>query len=112
MWRIQPFVLLLKLCHRIISTYVENTGVIDWDGVKGEDHLHLRGEYTGDLQRDTRTLGSSPLTWRIHMIVCPIKTSCRIISTYVENTNNCKASIVINRDHLHLRGEYVVAVAL
>ena len=90
----------------IISTYVENTTQMLWGYYHQWDHLHIRGEYYYNIKPFDKAQGSSPHTWRI-----PISSSCmlitsRIISTYVENTQIYMLMNPINKDHLHIRGEY------
>ncbi len=70
------------------------------------DHLHIRGEYF-ELKNYTQfELGSSPHTWRIPLKIDKEYKSDRIISTYVENTDVDEDILRIDKDHLHIRGEY------
>ena len=90
----------------IISTYVENTPSVLMNSWEFGDHLHLRGEYQDMAQLIQLQQGSSPLTWRIPSLSVKLKSSDRIISTYVENTHAPCVRALGERDHLHLRGEY------
>ena len=107
-WRIPSSMIALKRLFRIISTYVENTKYLRSQLQCYQDHLHLRGEYAMTVHIDGLIMGSSPLTWRIPVRSLAHAALHGIISTYVENTlceQLVKASI---RDHLHLRGEYLL----
>ena len=68
-WRILFSISLLSFSSRIISTYVENTIPIPEMKLKVKDHLHLRGEYGYEESTHRPTLGSSPLTWRILLLI-------------------------------------------
>ena len=91
---------------RIISTYVENTGLFRLQGQRTKDHLHIRGEYCQSPSLFIFTVGSSPHTWRIHDETTRAKAEEGIISTYVENTEIEEQVKPGERDHLHIRGEY------
>ena len=56
-------------------------------------------------------MGSPPHTWRIHQFVIDHNGAVRITSTYVENTRNAKEAKLLDEDHLHIRGEYLVLPA-
>ena len=71
------------------------------------DHLHIRGEYETLAFLVLTKLGSPPHTWRIQLIGCKRTIQRRITSTYVENTLGNAVTVTIDRDHLHIRGEYV-----
>ena len=55
----------------------------------------------------TGKVGSPPHTWRIHSASEAVGRAIRITSTYVENTDCYAFNIIIFRDHLHIRGEYI-----
>ena len=57
---------------------------------------------------DKPNSGSSPLTWRILHHTHLFRRMIGIISTYVENTYQIYHLALLDRDHLHLRGEYPV----
>ena len=105
-WRIQARDINTVYIFGITSTYVENTKRwCDWRfGL--EDHLHIRGEYISDLVIDDSITGSPPHTWRILTVLSHFLVSLRITSTYVENTASNWDSLWVDRDHLHIRGEY------
>ena len=71
---------------RITSTYVENTTRQVLQRYKGQDHLHIRGEYVGSSGKVSLGTGSPPHTWRILYKFKPDWVEDRITSTYVENT--------------------------
>ena len=50
--------------------------------------------------------GSPPHTWRIHDFLRVFPSDLGITSTYVENTMNNLNVLEMNKDHLHIRGEY------
>ena len=56
--------------------------------------------------------GSSPHTWRIQIDTFIENHEVRIISTYVENTTEIFDNDNVDKDHLHIRGEYLIATAL
>ena len=74
---------------------------------KHKDHLHMRGEYASRWTTLPKALGSPPHAWRIHSCFAYAFHLCRITSTCVENTHRLPYSHVLQRDHLHMRGEYV-----
>ena len=93
---------------RITSTYVENT-VCRTHHVNSErDHLHIRGEYLLILKAISAWEGSPPHTWRILFLWLHRIQNLRITSTYVENTSLIGISLLMEQDHLHIRGEYRV----
>ena len=105
-WRIHKMKLKRSHLNRITSTYVENT-VHEAKPISDvEDHLHIRGEYTINNIYSTRVLGSPPHTWRIPEHLCCDKATRRITSTYVENTPSTGHGKNVDKDHLHIRGEY------
>ena len=105
-WRIQYSACSLLGLMRITSTYVENTNKPTTVLRRDEDHLHIRGEYSLVIKRSFFMLGSPPHTWRIPIFFSFNVVLFRITSTYVENTNIDCIKNIINRDHLHIRGEY------
>ena len=85
---------------------MENTPLgIDGVGTLG-DHLHIRGEYTIQNFKLGLVVGSPPHTWRILTKACHAFLHHRITSTYVENTIFHQKKMLMNQDHLHIRGEY------
>ena len=107
-WRIQLFMILTKKVLRITSTYVENTIFIYGINLKNWDHLHIRGEYRKFETKMQWNMGSPPHTWRILPLTVLELDTCRITSTYVENTVISTQSLCTSKDHLHIRGEYKV----
>ena len=97
---------LFKPIERIISTYVENTFIIEVNFIIRWDHLHIRGEHSFWWFTCNPNEGSSPHTWRTHLIASSFNRNVRIISTYVENTCSSVLDSVSIRDHLHIRGEH------
>ena len=95
---------------RIISTYVENTLADRKQAKMNQDHLHLRGEYSQIMLLVLTKSGSSPLTWRILDSAITNSQLLGIISTYVENTFFKDIGFSRWRDHLHLRGEYLLKI--
>ena len=57
--------------------------------------------------QDMTLSGSSPHTWRIPVRLPENGDRVRIISTYVENTLLFSMFSPLNKDHLHIRGEYL-----
>ena len=111
-WRIQLRLFLLPAYNGNTSTYVENTtktlsfARIQWD------HLHIRGEYYQTSSYFLWTLGSPPHTWRIPNLEENPCGRSRITSTYVENTYFKSRIARLQRDHLHIRGEYSLWLVL
>ena len=89
-WRIQYPALSTAEPLRITSTYVENTNFL--------------AMYQMDYQ------GSPPHTWRILSKSKSGKHHRLITSTYVENTRNVESLVNALKDHLHIRGEYLLFV--
>ena len=71
-----------------------------------KDHLHIRGEHIRNTLKNLFSRGSSPHTWRTLDQINAQTNLDRIISTYVENTEEDKRSEIVKRDHLHIRGEH------
>ena len=92
--------------ERITSTCVENTSLSLCSSTRSEDHLHMRGEYPCLSINIFSWSGSPPHAWRILTLVIAEATQMRITSTCVENTHLHDYCNVLNRDHLHMRGEY------
>ena len=90
----------------ITSTYVENTTVQQDTTAVCQDHLHIRGEYDTDTDKERVYLGSPPHTWRIRKDNPFSYRLIGITSTYVENTELDAALCEGSQDHLHIRGEY------
>ena len=90
----------------ITSTYVENTPSERLSQQSHQDHLHIRGEYIRCGKQETIWLGSPPHTWRIRQDFLIWSSTARITSTYVENTPGLGFKHRIEKDHLHIRGEY------
>ena len=90
----------------IISTYVENTRLVQHLFRLFQDHLHIRGEYLLHRPRYDYHQGSSPHTWRILNLCRSGADVIGIISTYVENTQVLFKVQALIQDHLHIRGEY------
>ena len=106
-WRILNLQSQGLLEPRIISTYVENTTIFGAAELQFQDHLHIRGEYNAFSCSTVAYLGSSPHTWRIRLDLLSFLFSSRIISTYVENTLSKGILFSSQKDHLHIRGEYL-----
>ncbi len=96
----------------ITSTYVENTALLEFADGFIQDHLHLRGEHSVLVSLIVSELGSPPLTWRTLCIEDFRMEKLRITSTYVENTLNRVAVLLLSRDHLHLRGEHFMSLGV
>ena len=99
-----------QLTQGITSTYVENTDKFSQIIHFVQDHLHIRGEYWTDLWKNVTKTGSPPHTWRIPFSITDPRYLLRITSTYVENTLACFCIEVLDWDHLHIRGEYILHV--
>ena len=94
---------------RITSTHVENT-LESWHRFPSkQDHLHTRGEYLSAWDRSLCSRGSPPHTWRIPQSKCLTDTRFGITSTHVENTGQNARKSSCGQDHLHTRGEYIMA---
>ena len=106
-WRIPIYVVVYKSKERITSTYVENTLMQTTFDFTVGDHLHIRGEYKSWVLTLPSWIGSPPHTWRIHILDHPSISSAGITSTYVENTGTHCLDRLADRDHLHIRGEYI-----
>ena len=87
-WRIPQATMIYTEFLRITSTCVENTVQELIEKLKGEDHLHMCGEYMIDMLVRIGLLGSPPHVWRIHRLTCWVLPSYGITSTCVENTVN------------------------
>ena len=85
-WRIHCKRELVRRDKRITSTYVENTKRQSCCLALRQDHLHIRGEYLELQSKMINNLGSPPHTWRIPVAELKALLTCRITSTYVENT--------------------------
>ena len=105
-WRIQYGGNTIDNINGITSTYVENTGSSSAYVRLYEDHLHIRGEYDISKRHYGGLSGSPPHTWRIQKWRKNNLKSTRITSTYVENTVILTETKILERDHLHIRGEY------
>ena len=105
-WRIHLLLLQKQSSMRITSTCVENTISVKHCLKNGKDHLHMRGEYFIIFVFFYQIRGSPPHAWRILTLVIAEATQMRITSTCVENTHLHDYCNVLNRDHLHMRGEY------
>ena len=95
---------------RITSTYVEKTNFVDVPNFTTKDHLHIRGENvipTGIFKVST---GSPPHTWRKLYWKRWDNPNFRITSTYVEKTLRWPHIVCDDWDHLHIRGENLLAV--
>ena len=106
-WRILSMTTICSNVTRIISTYVENTVIGLCEMYQVKDHLHIRGEYSMLTVISQLLIGSSPHTWRILFKLFQLLLLRRIISTYVENTLLFSMFSPLNKDHLHIRGEYL-----
>ena len=107
-WRILPVVDFEADDGGITSTYVENTTVVSLVVNTSKDHLHIRGEYHDFMDKINRFLGSPPHTWRILPVVDFEADDGGITSTYVENTTVVSLVVNTSKDHLHIRGEYLI----
>src|SRR5699024_7702693 len=105
-WRIQPVFTRYKVPNGITSTYVENTTWRRFEEKNPEDHLHIRGEYPRRACPIGKSPGSPPHTWRIPAQGMSNWQITGITSTYVENTFLFCLFVNVNKDHLHIRGEY------
>ena len=106
-WRILWICDIINRNFRITSTYVENTVRLIKPGAFPEDHLHIRGEYHLACPFHCSSPGSPPHTWRIQTLISAGTDQTRITSTYVENTLTMEKTVDLERDHLHIRGEYL-----
>ena len=111
-WRIHIDVFVGATRDRITSTYVENTGCNCFTMFCDGDHLHTRGEYNKFCPYFGEMGGSPPHTWRIQYSACSLLGLIRITSTHVENTCIHVFTVWCNQDHLHTRGEYLVATPI
>ena len=85
-WRIHIMQSSFAMSIGITSTYVENTTVQQDTTAVCQDHLHIRGEYDTDTDKERVYLGSPPHTWRIRKDNPFSYRLIGITSTYVENT--------------------------
>ena len=60
------------------------------------------------MDKINRFLGSPPHTWRILPVVDFEADDGGITSTYVENTTVVSLVVNTSKDHLHIRGEYLI----
>src|SRR5699024_12049331 len=105
-WRILIAFSVVPADLRITSTYVENTASLYQIQSPKRDHLHIRGEYPRRACPIGKSPGSPPHTWRIQGKMLFSFCLIRITSTYVENTFLFCLFVNVNKDHLHIRGEY------
>ena len=96
-----------KYLHRITPTCVGNTVNQLVERETGEDHPHLRGEYTFGRSIPSVKRGSPPLAWGIPWFVGGILLGLRITPTCVGNTYFIFNGVSSAKDHPHLRGEYL-----
>ena len=85
---------------------MENTQYLAYSECLYQDHLHIRGEYGNPVNVEVGDRGSPPHTWRILFFSSHDFPVHGITSTYVENTLGNAVTVTIDRDHLHIRGEY------
>ena len=90
---------------------MENTWFWQKEKASTKDHLHIRGEYFDNLFLFARVKGSPPHTWRIQASGTDLRQGSRITSTYVENTSLLLKRSASFKDHLHIRGEYLLPVS-
>ena len=64
------------------------------------------GEYAWIQFFSQSRKGSPPHTWRIPTARKTCRPASGITSTYVENTKNHYTKTEVDKDHLHIRGEY------
>ena len=76
-----------------------------------KDHPHIHGEYSDNLKRFDRCVGSPPHTWGILKNKPPIVAGNRITPTYMGNTRLVLLCITVIKDHPHIHGEYCVKTA-
>ena len=105
-WRIPDPDTGQKTATRMTSTYVENTLSYLSRLMEREDDLHIRGEYKMLLNRALPMKGWPPHTWRILKNRVGNNPTLRMTSTYVENTSLFIRFLQLDRDDLHIRGEY------
>ncbi len=105
-WGIQETTCFFVPVPRITPTCVGNTRCFYFALKGGEDHPHLRGEYTRKAPGSAGRAGSPPLAWGIQ-IEGTFSSPCQgITPTCVGNTRLPAPRGWIRRDHPHLRGEY------
>ena len=95
---------------RITPTYVGNTPPSSRLQPRPMDHPHLRGEYALKLRYAGAHIGSPPPTWGIPCYRRRFLLSSRITPTYVGNTSARMPTSLKQKDHPHLRGEYLLKV--
>ena len=105
-WRIPTPELSSTVKLGMTSTYVENTLSYLSRLMEREDDLHIRGEYKMLLNRALPMKGWPPHTWRILKNRVGNNPTLRMTSTYVENTSLFIRFLQLDRDDLHIRGEY------
>ena len=104
-WRKLNPIKIFSVWLGITSTYVEKTRPLPNKINITWDHLHIRGENYCFYYCQSFELGSPPHTWRKQWDGSTDNHQNRITSTYVEKTELWLLSKILDKDHLHIRGE-------
>ena len=77
-----------------------------------EDHPHIHGEYISNRITNFWCKGSPPHTWGILIELFETTSVAGITPTYMGNTMCPTSSVVTDRDHPHIHGEYSASSVL
>ena len=97
--------------NRITPTCVGNTMRSAFHRCRLSDHPHVRGEHCPSSKNSISHSGSPPRAWGTHYLRMLFVPSFRITPTCVGNTKLRCAADACNRDHPHVRGEHIPALA-
>ncbi len=92
--------------QRFIPTCVGNTGMAVSVTGAASVHPHVRGEHPSSLAVLRSSRGSSPRAWGTPYRARADVSSARFIPTCVGNTPGCRAALLIESVHPHVRGEH------
>ena len=95
----------------ITPTYMGNTFCTIFLGHHDRDHPHVHGEYNYTIKLPNGAQGSPPRTWGIPPNSINSADTTGIAPTYMGNTLDPFQPVRSGRDHPHVHGEYVIAIA-
>ena len=95
----------------ITPTYMGNTFCTIFLGHHDRDHPHVHGEYNYTIKLPNGAQGSPPRTWGIPPNSINSADTTGITPTYMGNTLDPFQPVRSGRDHPHVHGEYVIAIA-
>ena len=107
-WGIQILSFSLSIFLRITPTYMGNTSRTELRISGAKDHPHIHGEYSMKREFLKNMEGSPPHTWGILIELFETTSVAGITPTYMGNTMCPTSSVVTDRDHPHIHGEYAI----